>query len=73
MNKPLSMIVKETKTKLIGICNESGLPPVMLELILEGIHSEIRCLAEKQILNEEYAYIESLKDEDMNTKDIDNK
>lgn len=66
MNKPLTMIVKETKTKLINACNESGLSPVILDLIMQGIYSEIHTLAEKQSMEEEMAYAQSLKDKDIN-------
>ena len=56
MIKPLTMVVKETKTKIINICNESGLSPVVLDLIVQGIYSEIHSLAERQSLEEEMAY-----------------
>lgn len=63
MEKPLTMIVKETKAKLATVCNESGLPLVMLDLILQGIYSEIHGLVEKQSLKDEIAYIEAIKEE----------
>lgn len=66
MNKPLTMIIKETKTKLANDCNESGLPPVILDLILQGIYSEVHHLAEKQTSDEERVYIETLKNKDEN-------
>ena len=56
MNKPLSIIIKETKTKLANICNESGLSPVILDLIMQGIYSEVHSLAERQAIEEEMAY-----------------
>lgn len=67
MNKPLTMIIKETKLKLAKACNESGLSPVILDLIMQGIYSEIHSLAEKQTLEEEIAYakmMENVKDGD---------
>lgn len=67
MNKPLTMIVKETKLKLANICNESGLSPVILDLIVQGIYSEIHSLAEKQYLQEEVAYAQLI--ENSNTKE----
>lgn len=63
MKKPLTMIVKETKAKLATVCNESGLPIIMLDLILQGIYSEIHGLVEKQSLEDEVVYIEALKEE----------
>lgn len=56
MNKPLTMIIKETKLKLASVCNESGLSPIILDLIMQGIYSEIHSLAEKQILEDEIVY-----------------
>ena len=56
MNKPLTMVIKETKNKLANICNESGLSPIILDLIMQGIYSEIHSLAERQSLEEEMAY-----------------
>lgn len=60
MNKPLTMIINETKTKLANICNESGLPPIILDLIMQGIYSEIHSISEKQACEDEKSYIESL-------------
>lgn len=58
MNKPLTMIVKETKFNLAKVCNESNLPPVILDLIVQGLYSEIHALSEKQALEEEKIYKE---------------
>lgn len=60
MNKPLTMIINETKTKLANACNESGLPPVILDLIMQGLYSEIHGLAERQSLEEESVYLATL-------------
>lgn len=56
MNKPLTIIIKETKLKLANVCNESGLSPIILDLIMQGIYSEIHSLAEKQTLDDEAIY-----------------
>lgn len=70
MNKPLTMVVKETRTKIVNICNESGLPPVILDLIMQGVYSEVHSLMEQQTANEEKAYMQALKEND---NDINNK
>ena len=57
MNKPLTMTIKETRAKIANVCNESGLPPIVLDLIIQGIYSEIRFLAEKQTEEDERNYI----------------
>ena len=62
MNKPLTMIIKETRAKLANVCNESGLPATILDLIVQGVYSEIHLVAERQATEEEKAYTESLKD-----------
>ena len=62
INKPLSMLIKETKAKLINICNESKLTPVILDLIIQGIYSEIHALAEKQNMEEEINYFNIIKE-----------
>lgn len=69
MNKPLTMMIKETKLKLASICNESGLSPIVLDLIVQGIYSEIHSLAERQSMEEENAYLDYMKTiEDKNVK-----
>ena len=77
MNKPLTMVIKETKTKIANICNESGLSPIVLDLIMQGIYSEIHSLAERQSLEEEIAYTrmveEASKKTEVTDKDIDKK
>ena len=64
MNKPLTMIIKETRTKLANVGNESGLPAAILDLIVQGVYSEIHLVAERQATEEEKAYVESLKDKE---------
>lgn len=60
MNKPITMVIKETKNKIANICNESGLSPIVLDLIMQGIYSEIHSLAERQTMEEEMAYVKML-------------
>lgn len=62
MNKPLTMIIKETKSKLVDVCNESGLPPVILDLIVHGVFTEIHSIVEKQTSEEELAYANAKKE-----------
>lgn len=62
MNKPLAMIIKETKSKLANVCNESELPFVILDLIVKDIYLEVHSLAENQSLEEETAYVMAAKE-----------
>lgn len=71
MNKPITMVVKETKNKLANICNESGLPLIVLDLIVQGIYSEIHSLAERQTLEEEMTYVKTLEENVKNADDTD--
>lgn len=63
MNKPITMVVKETRTKLINICNESGLSPAILDLIMQNLYSEIHNLAERQAAEEEMTYARMIEEE----------
>lgn len=71
MNKPLTMVIKETKTKIANICNESGLSPIVLDLIVQGIYSEIHSLAERQTVEEEMSYVKMLKEASKKTEVTD--
>lgn len=71
MNKPLTMVIKETKNKLIKVCNESELPPVVLDLILQGMYSEIHSLVERQTAEEESSYYKILEEESKKEKVTD--
>lgn len=71
MNKPLTMVIKETKNKIANICNESGLPVIVLDLIMQGVYSEIHSLAERQTLEDEIAYAKVIKESNNNTDIMD--
>ena len=62
MNKPLTMVIKETEKKIADACNESGLSPAILDLIVRRFYSEIHSLAERQSLEEEMAYEKMVKE-----------
>ena len=69
MNKPLTMIIKETQSNLARVCNESGLPPAILELVIHGIYSELHSIVEKQAADEEIAYTNMIKNQAINDCD----
>lgn len=66
MTKPISLIIKETKTELIDICNKSGLPPVLLDMILQGIYFEVHALAERQMSTDEKEFSKNLNSKNQN-------
>lgn len=63
MNKPISLVIKDTQVELAKVCNNSGLSPVILDLIMQGIYSEIHALAEKQLADEKNEYVKKLESE----------
>lgn len=56
MEKPISMILNETKLGLANICNQSGLPSYMLEPILKELYLEAKELAKQQLKQDEEMY-----------------
>ena len=62
MEKSFNKTIKEVQKRIVQICNESGLSPIVLELILQNLLSEIRLMIEKQMFEEEKQ--ELLKEED---------
>lgn len=62
INKPITILINELKSKIINSCNESQLPPIILDLVIQGIYLEIHNLAEKQIADDEIAYMKAIKD-----------
>lgn len=56
MNKPVTIIIKETKIELANICNQSGLPSYMLEPILKELYLEAKELAKQQLKQDEEMY-----------------
>lgn len=62
MEKSFNKTIKEVQKRIVQICNESGLSPIVLELILQNLLSEVRLMIEKQIFEEEKQ--ELLKEED---------
>lgn len=61
MNKPITILINELKSKIIDSCNESHLPPIILDLVMQGIYLEIHNLAEKQVADDKAVYMEAIK------------
>ena len=66
MEKSFNKTIKEVQKGIVQICNESGLSPIVLELILQNLLSEVRLMIEKQMFEEEKQ--ELLKEEDNESK-----
>lgn len=48
MEKSISIIINETNDKLMQVCNSSGLPPCILEILARNLVNEIHTVAQKQ-------------------------
>lgn len=66
MEKSFNKTIKEVQRKIVQICNESDLSPIVLELILQNLLSEVHLMVEKQMFEEEKQ--ELLKEEDNESK-----
>ena len=62
MEKSFNKTIKEVQRRMVQICNESDLSPIVLELILQNLLSEVHLVVEKQMFEEEKQ--ELLKEED---------
>ena len=63
MNKPVNLILEETKEKLSKTINESGLPAFLIELLIKDIHNQVVFLAQKELDKTKKDYEASLKAE----------
>ena len=61
MNKPISMVVNETRISLLKICNESGLHACVLELIVKDLYTDVNRVSENQFKKDEESYIQAQK------------
>lgn len=61
-NKPISMVINETRISLLKICNESGLPACVLELIVKDLYNDVNRVSENQFKKDEESYIQAQKE-----------
>lgn len=61
MEKPTSIVIKETKQKLLQTINESNLPAFILEPILKDYYEQIIKISEQQYENDKKEYDEAQK------------
>ena len=64
VNKPVNLMLEETKEKLSKIINESGLPAFIVELIIRDIYNQVSFLKQKELEKSKKDYEESLKKEE---------
>lgn len=63
MNKTLTMLTRDTHEELIKVCNNSGLPMCVLELILKDIYVEVNKMATTQYEKDSFEYSKVLEAE----------
>lgn len=56
MEKPISILLNESKQKLVTTINELQLHPSILELIVRELYVEIKVQAQKQLDDDMIAY-----------------
>ena len=56
------MAIKEFEEKLEESINNSGLPPVIVEMVLRGYYIQIKEMAKKQADEEEAAFKSEVRD-----------
>lgn len=72
MNKPITLVIEETKTKLAEIINTSGLPPFVIEPMLNTFLQEAHVAAKRQYEIEKLQYEQSIaKEQEDLDKDIE--
>lgn len=57
IQKSITMLINETREKLVQTCNTSNLPPCVLELILQNLYNEVSALAKRQLQEDELYYV----------------
>lgn len=60
-NKPVSMIINETRISLLDILNKSTLPPCVLELIAKDLYNDVKQVSEAQLKRDEETYTKAQK------------
>lgn len=71
MNKPITLVIEETKTKLADIINTSGLPPFVIEPILSTFLQEAHAASKRQYEIDKLQYEQAIaKEQEDLDKDI---
>ncbi len=72
MNKPITLVIEETKTKLAEIINTSGLPPFVIEPILSTFLQEAHAASKRQYEIDKLQYEQAIaKEQEDLDKDIE--
>lgn len=63
MDKPLSLIINETKQNMVAVINNSGLPLPLLEMLMKDIYIDIKTANDMQLKKDIEQYNNSLTEE----------
>lgn len=77
MDKPISIVLKESKDRITSTLNSLNLQPAILQLILLDVYNDVRTKADAQLLQEQEMYFLTIqekekKEEVENKEDADN-
>ena len=61
MDKPISVVYEDFKQDMANLINGSGLPPFIIEMVLQNYLNETRNIVIRQYQNDKAKYEESLK------------
>lgn len=62
MEKPITLQVNDTKNAIISILNESNLHPILMEQIMNEIHTEVTNVLNQTFKKEKEEYEKSLEE-----------
>ena len=71
IQKPISILIEETKQSLLHICNESNLHPSILELIVKDLYNEVVQVKNIQIKKEKEIFEGRLSELEENVPEIE--
>ena len=63
MDKPFSIMYEEFKQKLSNLINGSGLPPIIIESVLQNYLNEVNSIVRNQYLLDKERYEKACKTE----------
>lgn len=65
VEKPITMVIEDTKNNLINVINQSGLHPFILDSIMKELHNEIHISYLKQAQMEAENYNKNISEKDV--------
>ncbi len=60
--RPASVAIRELENSIENSINSSGLPPIIVEMVLRGYYIQIKEMAKKQADEEEAAFKSEVRD-----------